>query len=33
MLLWPYGYWPHYGAVAGPFIALVLALPAAALPG
>ena len=27
MLLWPYGYWSHYGAVAGPFIALVLALP------
>ena len=27
MLLWPYGYWQHYGAVAGPFIALVLALP------
>jgi hypothetical protein len=31
MLLWPYGYWPHYGAVAGPFIALVLALPAGLL--
>src|SRR5579859_3374711 len=27
MLLYPYGYWTHYGAVAGPFIALVLALP------
>ena len=27
MLLWPYGYFTHYGAVAGPFIALVLALP------
>ena len=27
MLLWPYGYWPHYGAFAGPFIALALALP------
>lgn len=27
MLLWPYGYWSHYGAVAGPFLALVLALP------
>lgn len=27
MLLWPYGYWSHYGAFAGPFIALVLALP------
>jgi hypothetical protein len=31
MLLWPYGYWPHYGAMAGPFIALVLALPAGLL--
>jgi hypothetical protein len=31
MLLWPYGYWSHYGAVAGPFIALVLALPAGLL--
>ena len=31
MLLWPYGYWPHYGAFAGPFIALVLALPAGLL--
>jgi len=31
MLLWPYGYWPHYGAVAGPFLALVLALPAGLL--
>lgn len=31
MLLWPYGYWTHYGAVAGPFIALVLALPAGLL--
>jgi alpha-1,2-mannosyltransferase len=31
MLLWPYGYWPHYGAIAGPFIALVLALPAGLL--
>jgi hypothetical protein len=31
MLLWPYGYWQHYGAVAGPFIALVLALPAGLL--
>ena len=31
MLLWSYGYWPHYGAVAGPFIALVLALPAGLL--
>jgi len=27
MLLWPYGYWSHYGAFAGPFIALVFALP------
>ena len=27
MLLWPYGYWSHYGAAVGPFIALVLALP------
>jgi alpha-1,2-mannosyltransferase len=27
MLLYPYGYWQHYGAVAGPFIALALALP------
>jgi AcrR family transcriptional regulator len=31
MLLWPFGYWSHYGAVAGPFIALVLALPAGLL--
>ena len=31
MLLWPYGYFSHYGAVAGPFIALVLALPAGLL--
>jgi alpha-1,2-mannosyltransferase len=31
MLLWPYGYWLHYGAVAGPFIALVVALPAGLL--
>jgi len=31
MLLWSYGYWTHYGAVAGPFIALVLALPAGLL--
>jgi alpha-1,2-mannosyltransferase len=31
MLLWPFGYWQHYGAVAGPFIALVLALPAGLL--
>jgi alpha-1,2-mannosyltransferase len=27
MLLWPYGYYPHYGAFAGPFIALAVALP------
>ncbi len=27
MLLWPFNYWSHYGAVAGPFIALVVALP------
>jgi Glycosyltransferase family 87 len=27
MLLWPFNYWAHYGAAAGPFIALVLALP------
>jgi alpha-1,2-mannosyltransferase len=27
MLLWPYNYWSHYGAFAGPFIALVFALP------
>jgi alpha-1,2-mannosyltransferase len=27
MFLWPYNYWSHYGAFAGPFIALVLALP------
>jgi hypothetical protein len=27
MFLWPYDYWSHYGAFAGPFIALVLALP------
>jgi alpha-1,2-mannosyltransferase len=31
MLLWPYGYWSHYGAVVGPFVALVLALPAGLL--
>jgi alpha-1,2-mannosyltransferase len=31
MLLWPYGYWPHYGAFAGPFIALAIALPAGLL--
>jgi alpha-1,2-mannosyltransferase len=31
MLLWPFGYWSHYGAFAGPFIALVLALPAGLL--
>jgi alpha-1,2-mannosyltransferase len=31
LLLWPYGYWSHYGAVAGPFVALVLALPAGLL--
>jgi alpha-1,2-mannosyltransferase len=31
MLLWPYGYWSHYGAVDGPFVALVLALPAGLL--
>jgi alpha-1,2-mannosyltransferase len=28
MFLWPYNYWSHYGGFAGPFIALVLALPA-----
>jgi hypothetical protein len=27
MLSWPYGYYPHYGAFAGPFLALALALP------
>jgi alpha-1,2-mannosyltransferase len=27
MLLWPYDYWSHYGAFAGPFIALAFALP------
>ncbi len=27
MLLYLVGYWPHYGAVAGPFIALAVALP------
>jgi hypothetical protein len=27
MLLWPLDYYSHYGAFAGPFIALVLALP------
>jgi alpha-1,2-mannosyltransferase len=27
MFLWPYNYWSHYGAFAGPFIALVFALP------
>ena len=27
ILLWPYGYYPHYGAFAGPFLALALALP------
>jgi hypothetical protein len=26
MLMWPYGYYTHYGAFAGPFIALTLAL-------
>jgi hypothetical protein len=26
MLMWPYGYYTHYGAFAGPFIALALAL-------
>jgi hypothetical protein len=26
MFLWPYNYWPHYGAFAGPFLALALAL-------
>jgi hypothetical protein len=31
MLLWPFGYFTHYGAVVGPFIALVLALPAGLL--
>jgi alpha-1,2-mannosyltransferase len=31
MLLWPFGYWRHYGAVVGPFVALVLALPAGLL--
>ena len=31
MLLWPFGYWSHYGAFAGPFIALVFALPAGLL--
>ncbi len=31
MFLWPYNYWSHYGAFAGPFIALVLALPAGLL--
>jgi alpha-1,2-mannosyltransferase len=31
MLLWPYGYWKHYGAVVGPFLALALALPAGLL--
>ncbi len=28
MFIWPYGYYTHYGAFAGPFIALALALPA-----
>jgi alpha-1,2-mannosyltransferase len=27
LLLWPYGYYTHYGAFVGPFIALALALP------
>ena len=27
MLLWPSTYYPHYGAFAGPFIALAVALP------
>ena len=27
MLLWPDTYYTHYGAFAGPFIALVVALP------
>ena len=31
MFLWPYNYWSHYGGFAGPFIALVLALPAGLL--
>jgi alpha-1,2-mannosyltransferase len=31
MLLFPYGYWSHYAAFAGPFVALVLALPAGLL--
>jgi alpha-1,2-mannosyltransferase len=31
MFLWPYNYWSHYGAFAGPFIALVFALPAGRL--
>jgi alpha-1,2-mannosyltransferase len=31
MFLWPYNYWSHYGAFAGPFIALALALPAGLL--
>jgi hypothetical protein len=31
MLLYPAGYWTHYGAIAGPFIALALALPAGLL--
>jgi hypothetical protein len=26
MLMWPYGYYTHYGAFAGPFFALTLAL-------
>ncbi len=26
MFLWPYNYWSHYGAFAGPFIALVFGL-------
>ena len=31
MFMWPYNYWSHYGGFAGPFIALVLALPAGLL--
>jgi hypothetical protein len=30
MFLWPWAYYWHYGAFAGPFIALALALPAGA---
>ncbi len=33
MLLWPSEFYPHYAAAAGPFLALVIALPAGWLAG